>query len=467
MERYNQKNMVLKNVRQPNEERLDPVPLSDSTMAERRKNVFCAMEWEQIDCLMIYGDLEHGSNFEYLTGFLPRFEEALLVIHRRDPAFMLLGNENMKMSGHSRIPAQAIHVPGFSLPDQPSDKGLSIEDGLIKAGVAEAKRIGIVGWKLFKENGSGQEEMFDVPYYIIAALKKLAGAKTQIINKTDIFIHPGHGVRTVNNCNEIAHYEFGSALSGQCVLDGMNQVEPGRSEMEVGNCLKIWGQPNSVVSISATGERFQGASLYPGRKRIKIGDKISLTTGFKGGLTSRAGYAVSCKEELPAAARDYLERVAAPYYGAMAAWLEQIRIGMSGGELYQLIETVLPKEVYGWSLNPGHLTADEEWLSSPVWKGSNQILKSGMLLQADIIPSVPGYGGAGAESGIALADEELRHQLKEYYPDVWKRIEDRRSYMKAELGLILHQEVLPLSCLTGYYRPFMLDRDQAFVVHPL
>ena len=82
--------MVLKNVRQPNEERLDPVPLSDSTMAERRKNVFCAMEWEQIDCLMIYGDLEHGSNFEYLTGFLPRFEEALLVIHRRDPAFMLL-----------------------------------------------------------------------------------------------------------------------------------------------------------------------------------------------------------------------------------------------------------------------------------------------------------------------------------------------------------------------------------------
>ena len=76
----------------------------------------------------------------------------------------------------------------------------------------------------------------------------------------------------------------------------------------------------------------------------------------------------------------------------MAAWLEQIKIGMKGGEMYRLIETVLPKDTYGWSLNPGHLTADEEWLSSPIWKDSAHLLKSGMLLQADIIPSVPGYG---------------------------------------------------------------------------
>ncbi len=93
------------------------------------------MEWEQIDCLMIYGDLEHGSNFEYLTGFLPRFEEALLVIHRRDPAFMLLGNENMKMSGHSRIPAQAIHVPDFHCPINHQTKGFQSRTGLSKQGL--------------------------------------------------------------------------------------------------------------------------------------------------------------------------------------------------------------------------------------------------------------------------------------------------------------------------------------------
>ena len=47
---------------------------------------------------------------------------------------------------------------------------------------------------------------------------------------------------------------------------------------------------------------------------------------------------------------------------------------------------------------------------------------------------------------------------------MWKRVGDRRKYMKEELGIILHQEVLPLSCLTGYYRPFMLDRERAFTV---
>ena len=110
MERYDKENMVLKRVSQPKADRLEPVPLSDSTMEERRKNLLRAMEEEQIDCLIIYGDLEHGSNFEYLTGFLPRFEEALLVIHRKDTAFLLLGNENLKMARHSRIQAQPVQA---------------------------------------------------------------------------------------------------------------------------------------------------------------------------------------------------------------------------------------------------------------------------------------------------------------------------------------------------------------------
>ena len=85
---------------------------------------------------------------------------------------------------------------------------------------------------------------------------------------------------------------------------------------------------------------------------------------------------------------------------------------MSGGELYDLIEQVLPKEKYRWSLCPGHLTADEEWMSSPVYEASEEILESGMMLQTDIIPSVPGYAGTSAESTIALADESLRMERR-------------------------------------------------------
>lgn len=463
MKQAQKRQVCLKRVEPPAAENLEPVFLLDSTMEERKQKVLSAMEKQNFDCLFIYGDLEHGANFEYLTGFLPRFEEAILVLHRDGKAFLLLGNENMKMAAHSRIPAEAIQVPAFSLPNQPSCRGLSVTEALREANIGKALSVGVCGWKLLNEN-SQEHPLLDIPHYIGEAIKRVIPGNGKLANGTELLIHPGRGVRITNNSNEIAHYEFGSALSGNCVLHAMDHIEPGKSEMEIGHYLNAWGQANTVVSVCAAGKRFSYANLYPGMKKINLGDPISLTTGFKGGLTSRCGYAVNDTSQLPDNIKDYLERVAIPYYQAMAAWLEQIRIGMSGGELYQLIESVLPASQYGWYLNPGHYTADEEWLSSPVRKNSPDILQSGTLLQADIIPSVEGYGGAGAESGIALADEALQKELEARYPSLWKRIINRRRFMEQELGLSLHREVLPLSVLTGYYRPFFLAKNQAFVI---
>lgn len=123
--------------------------------------------------------------------------------------------------------------------------------------------------------------------------------------------------------------------------------------------------------------------------------------------------------QLPEAVNDYLDVVAIPYFRAVVAWLENIHPGMTGGELYQLIEDVLPKADYRWHLNPGHLVADEEWLCSPVSAGSDIPLASGMLLQIDIIPSRAGYAGASIEDTVALADEALRQQLAAEYPQLW------------------------------------------------
>ena len=59
-----------------------------------RLEAACArMAVEGLDALAIYGDREHFSNFEYLCGFDPRFEEALLIVHRSGECFCLLGNE--------------------------------------------------------------------------------------------------------------------------------------------------------------------------------------------------------------------------------------------------------------------------------------------------------------------------------------------------------------------------------------
>lgn len=79
----------------------------------------------------------------------------------------------------------------------------------------------------------------------------------------------------------------------------------------------------------------------------------------------------------------------------------------------------------------------------------------------DIIPSIPGYAGAGAEDGIALADKKLREQLQDEYPDTWTRILKRRAYMEEVLHIRLKEKVLPLSDICGYFRPFILNHNHA------
>ena len=221
------------------------------------------------------------------------------------------------------------------------------------------------------------------------------------------------------------------------------------------------GQRHSVVTIMATGASFEKANLYPGNKQIQCGDKISITTGFKGGLQSRAGYAVECAEQLPEKEQDYLKAVAIPYFQAVKTWLETIEIGINGNDLYEAVETVLPKEDYGWTLNPGHLCADEEWMSSPIYPQSEETLQSGMLFQIDIIPSVNGYGGVSCESGILLADEQLRKAIAKEYPAVWERIVKRRAYMQEVLGIRIQEDVLPTSMATAYLRPYLLKKEMA------
>ncbi|WP_313260641.1 M24 family metallopeptidase [Lacrimispora sp.] len=437
-----------------------PVLLSDQTMEERYQKIIAGMKERKLDYLVIYADKEHSGNFEYLTGFIPRFEEALLILKQDHIVYYLLGNENLKMSQYTRLPGDVIHVPFFSLPNQPMESDITLVSVFERQGLNQANRVGLVGWKLFSgiENEGGP---FDIPYYIVEALKKSVRPAADLVNSNDLFIGPDKGARITNNANEIAHYEYGANLSSNCILNALNAIEVGKEEIEIGKYLTADGQVNTVVPIAATGERFQQANLYPTAKKIQRGDAFSVTTGFKGGLSSRTGLVVSNEAELPRSQKDYLERVVYPYYNAVVAWLENLRINKSGKEIYQVIETVLPKEQYGWSLNPGHLTADEEWMSSPIYPGSENRIQSGMIFQIDIIPSIPGYTGVSAEDCIAIADEALRTRIKEEYPDLWKRILHRRVYIVQTLNISLPDEILPLSNTVGYLRPFLLNKSAA------
>jgi len=437
-----------------------PVLLTDATLLERKNKVLTRMNEAGFDALVIYADKEHGGNFEYLTGFVPRFEEGLLILDKSGAATAILGNENLKMAQHSRIPVTLKHCPLFSLPNQPMDNETSLETLFSETGLHALNRIGLVGWKMFTATRADNTQLFDLPYFIVEALKNSTGA--QLVNAAHLFICGDNGARVTNNENEIAHYEYGANLASGCMLQAMNAVEPEIRETDLGALLAAEGQYQTVVTIAAAGQRFEKANFYPTYKKLERGQPLSMTTAFKGGLSSRTGFVIADESELPESQKDYLDRVAKPYFAAVASWLETIRIGMPGGELYAHIEQVLNKAQYGWHLNPGHLSADEEWLSSPVYPHSAETLKSGMILQIDIIPSVPGYTGVSAEESIALADAALQSNIQTAYPALWARIVTRRTYIREVLKIKLADEVIPLSNTVAYLRPFLLAKEKAF-----
>jgi hypothetical protein len=152
-----------------------------------------------------------------------------------------------------------------------------------------------------------------------------------------------------------------------------------------------------------------------------------------------------------------VERLVEPYFACAAEWYETIGIGVTGGELYSVAQRYLADPFFGVHLNPGHFIHLDEWPSSPVYSGSDVVLRSGMALQLDIIPATGTvYHTSNIEDGVALADAALRSELAARYPGMWERVCTRRLFMAEALGISVKPDVLPLSNLAGYLPPFWL-----------
>ena len=197
---------------------VEPVFLTDASMAQRKAKVLATMQQQGFDALVIYADKEHGSNFEYLTGFIPRFEEGLLIIDACGDCTVILGNENLKLARFSRIPVALLHTPYFSLPNQPMDNEAPLERLFAQAGLDRKNKVGLVGWKMFTPADGNGNAWFDMPYFIVDAIKRTLHVDAQLENAIALFIGAG-GARTTCNANEIAHYEYGANLSSTCMLN--------------------------------------------------------------------------------------------------------------------------------------------------------------------------------------------------------------------------------------------------------
>ena len=81
------------------------------------------------------------------------------------------------------------------------------------------------------------------------------------MNATGLFISPDEGARCINSADEVAFYEAGANRASTAMLAALNSVTAGVSEKHIGARLNADGQPNSVMTIAATGDRFAKAQL--------------------------------------------------------------------------------------------------------------------------------------------------------------------------------------------------------------
>jgi hypothetical protein len=287
-------------------------------------------------------------------------------------------------------------------------------------------------------------------------LRKMAG-KGNVTNESAMLLHPTEGIRTVNDVDQLAVFEYIGTYTSQALRDVLFNIKPGMTEHEAVRLMKLNGIPLSCHLMLSAGPRASMGLPSPSSRVIKRGEQFTMAYGAWGSLNSRAGFVVESAEELPKAIRDYVPKVVAPYFEAVAAWYEKLKIGATGGELWKAVHDRIGDPFYGVHLNPGHLTSLEEWLSSPSYEGSKEKLASGMAVQVDVIPGTgTKWYTSNIEDGLCLADVKLRREFEERYPEAWGRIQARRAYMTGTLGLKIAPEVLPFSNIPAYLPPFVL-----------
>ncbi len=458
------KQIVLRNVPEPKLTLPAEEPqLSDKVYQQRLQKTLQAMKENGLDYLVIYADREHYSNFDYLTGFGPRFEEGILLLRHDGQAAVLLGNECYGMYEYSRLPVKGILYQVLSLPNQPLDESGTLEEIVREFGLSLGQKVGMVGWKLLYPYYGGTD-MFDVPAFILDSIKSVVGTDL-VVNATHLFIHPEYGIRMLYTAEEIAYFEFGAAYASDAVQNMMNGLRTGITELELSREMRSGGLPISCFPMLSTGFRTKLGLVSPATKVIELGDSLSCSQGLRGGLTCRAGFVAYSADDLEEGARDYIDKLAAPYFATVVNWFEHVKIGAAGGDIYNMVQSQFPKETYGWVLNPGHFIATEEWSASAIYPGSDIRFKSGMCIQMDLIPSIgQPYAGANCEDGIVLADQELRSEIERDYPEMFERMMSRRQFMIDHIGIRLPKEVLPMSNITGLYRPYMLNKNLALAV---
>ena len=417
------------------------------------------MNKDRISHVVIYGDREHFANVGYFTGYDSRFEESLLIIGSDGRKTILAGNEGMSYSSLIPFEIERVLYQHFSLQGQPRDKSAPLFDILKKSDISASGRVGIVGYKYFEEKYfQNPETVFDIPAYILEEIRRAAG-NGNVVNYTAALTGLPDGIRMkIHDPKEIAMSEYAAGKCGNVLLNMLDALDVNETELSLTKKSGAELHPLTVHPMINFGQNAATGLRSPDETKLKPGDCCGFAYGLRTSLIARVGVAAYDFATYDETLKPYLDTFYKPYWGAVAAWYETVKAGVSGGEVYDAVMQRIGSPDFGVTLNPGHNIGEDEWTNSPVYKGSKILIGSGSHLQCDIIASGTNpVRCAICEDTVVIADTELREKLKSAFPDVHKRIIARQKMMREILGIQIDDSLLPMSNLNGVYFPFMLD----------
>ncbi len=423
-----------------------PAPVYEARIKRLRER----MAEENYDAMAVYADREHSANLSWLTGFDPRFEEALFILTKDGQRTLVVGNECSGVLGAVPIRTKTALCQEFSLMGQDRSVSWDLKPLLKGAGLGRGCRCGLAGWKTLMAH------RIEVPAYIVELIADACGKKP--VNANDLLMHPERGLRLFNEPEQIALYEYAAVKTSESVLALLQALRPGMREFELARHFDGGGLPLSCHAMVSSGRDIPNGMASPGHHRVALGDRFTTAFGVWGALTCRAGLVIRGPAGFATPSGRVHKKVIENYLLVVRPWYREIAAGAKAGDAWSAAERARDPDLFTFCVNPGHYLSLDEWVCSPFVKGSSMRIPSSVALQQDIIPVGRKAGvSVNMEDGVVVADGSLRRELQHRYPALYRRCVARRTFMREALGYELSDDVLPLSNTPGAYFPYLLD----------
>ena len=444
---------------------LEPAPeIPGATYAARLERLRSRAEERGFDRLVVYADREHSANLAYLTGFDPRFEEAVLDRRagwRRRPSWSATSATGM--AGAAPLTMRRDRFQDLSLPSQPRDRSKPLAEILAGEGIGRGSRVGVIGWKTYGDPGRS-----DAPSYLVDEVRALVGDPGLVENATDLLIDAADGLRVINEVEQLAFLEHAACRTSSGVRRVLTGLRPGMTEREAVRAARM-GRHAAVLPPHADAPARDASLglLSPGDRPIERGDPFTVAFGIWGALNCRAGFVVEGADELPDGIGDYVERLVAPVLRGDRRVVRGAARRPGGGVLARRSSTATwATRSSGSSSTRAPDPPRRMGELADLGRARTIELRSGMAFQVDIIPAT-GHGLLHDEHrGRDRAGRRRRcgRRSPPRYPAAWARIQARRRFMSDALGIDLHPDVLPFSNIPAYLPPFLLRPDVVMTV---